>query len=144
MFSDSTLFENDYFKVTIPPGESIVTVVRSSKSFESAAAARAACNPMLTSLDNLGRRHHYLLLDSRQAVSKNDPEYENWFRSFRRDLVVDFPRVAYLVQTVAGQMQAKRNRNPNKNHIQSRVRCNTDPRKRRRLDQVHGGVRIPC
>ncbi|NRA35111.1 MAG: hypothetical protein HRU17_17420 [Polyangiaceae bacterium] len=108
MFSDSTLFENDYFKVTIPPGESIVTVVRSSKSFESAAAARAACNPMLTSLDNLGRRHHYLLLDSRQAVSKNDPEYENWFRSFRRDLVVDFPRVAYLVQTVAGQMQAKR------------------------------------
>lgn len=76
--------------------------------FVSARDAFHACRPMLEHLDALGRRTLLLFFDSRQAVGRNDPEYENWFRPYRRDLVRDFYRVAVLVSTPTGRLHSQR------------------------------------
>lgn len=66
------------------------------------------CRPMLAALDALGRPRHFLLFDSRQAIGRNDPEYESWFAPHRRDLVRDFPKAAVLVSTSAGRLHSQR------------------------------------
>jgi hypothetical protein len=63
---------------------------------------------LLEALSQVDRKASYLLLDSRKAVGRSDPEYEAWFASFRRKLFADFPRAAVLVKTVAGQLHSKR------------------------------------
>ena len=107
MWPGRELFHSGYFTV-VRDDEAIVAVVRSSKSFESPVDAEAACTPMLKVLDQLGRKQHCLLLDSRNAVGKSDPVYESWFSQFRKDLVRDFPKVAVLLQSVVGEMHATR------------------------------------
>ena len=102
------LFENGYFEVDLLKSDAIVAVTRTAKSFESLPDAHRACEPMIATLDALGRASHYLLLDSREAVGKNDPEYELWFARFRKELVAGFPRTAVVVRTVAGQLQSRR------------------------------------
>lgn len=102
------LFQNEYFEVELLDSEAIVVVTRSAKSFASLADAHRACGPMIATLDALGRESHFLLLDSRDAIGKNDPEYEQWFAQFRKELVAGFPRTAVLVRTIAGKLQSQR------------------------------------
>lgn len=101
-------YSNDYFIVEPLRGEPIVRVMRTSVPFTSAGGAFHACRPMLEHLDALGRRTLLLFFDSRQAVGRNDPEYESWFRPYRRDLVRDFYRVAVLVSTPTGRLHSQR------------------------------------
>ena len=102
------IFENDFFQVMRHEEEPIVVVVRSSKPFQSPNDIARAFSPMLVALDVLGRREHYLLLDSRDAVGNNDPAYEASFADFRRRLFVGFPKTAVLVRTPAGRLHSRR------------------------------------
>ncbi len=101
-------YSNDHFIVEPLRGEPIVRVRRTPVPFSSARDAFHACRPMLEHLDALGRRTLLLFFDSREAVGRNDPEYENWFRPYRRDLVRDFYRVAVLVSTPTGRLHSQR------------------------------------
>ena len=66
---------------------------------------------MLSSID---RANHTLLFDAREARGVNDPEYEAWYAPFRRQIVQGFAKVAIVVRSASGRLQAKRLSNVDK------------------------------
>jgi hypothetical protein len=102
------VFRNDYFVVRSDGPNWVVTVVRSGLGFASPQEAAAAFAPMLSCLDTLGRHRYSLLLDARDSVANNDPAYESWYARYRSELVRDFQRVAILMRTPVGSLQATR------------------------------------
>lgn len=102
------LFQNDYFTVLYHSDIAIIEVVRSATRFPSPQAVGPAFAPMLLLLDDLGRHRYALLLDSRDAVPNNDPSYEASYARYRNDLHRGFRRMAVLIRTPAGNLQATR------------------------------------
>lgn len=102
------LFRNEYFTLLCHQAENVVEVVRSSVAFPSPQEAALAFAPLLLLLDDLGRHRYALLLDSRDAIPNNDPRYEASYARFRTDLHRGFQRIAVLVRTSAGNLQAMR------------------------------------
>lgn len=102
------LFRNDFFVARCDSPRAIVEVVRSSMAFRSAHDAALAFTPLLICLDTLGRSRFSLLLDARDSVANNNPDYESWYARYRAELMRDFRRVAILVRTPVGSLQATR------------------------------------
>jgi hypothetical protein len=102
------LFKNEYFSLLCHQANFVVEVVRSAVAFPSPNDAALAFAPLLLLLDDLGRDRYALLLDSRDAVPNNDPQYEASYARFRNDLHRGFQRIAVLVRTSAGNLQAIR------------------------------------
>lgn len=102
------LYKNEYFTVLFHAVDLVVEVVRSAVAFPSPQQVAPAFTQMLLLLDDLGRHRYALLLDSRDAVPNNDPSYEASYARFREDLHRGFRRVAVLVRTPAGNLQASR------------------------------------
>ncbi len=101
-------YENDYYRVEMLPGHRIILVIRKSRAFDSAASVNLACEPVQVTLDRLDRPSHALLVDTRLAPLRNDPEYEARWAEHRRAMVMGFRRVAILAATEAGRLQTKR------------------------------------
>jgi hypothetical protein len=106
--SSECLFKNDYFTLLCHEANYVVEVVRSRVGFPSAQDAAQAFAPLLLRLDDLGRQSYALLLDSRDATPNNDPAYEALYARFRNDLHRGFRKIAVLVRTSAGNLQATR------------------------------------
>lgn len=102
------VYENDHFRVEVLPGDKVVLLLRSARPFVSAQDADASCIPVLRALDSLDRPTRGLLIDTRRAPLRNDPEYESWFAHHRRAMPLGFRRVAVLVQTETGMLQLRR------------------------------------
>ncbi len=102
------LFRNDFFIVRCDSPRAIVEVLRSNVAFRSAREATSAFTPMLACLDTLGRSRFSLLFDARDSIANNDPEYESWYARYRIELVRDFRRIAILMRTPVGSLQASR------------------------------------
>ncbi len=103
-----TLFRNEYFTVLFHASERVVEVVRSSVAFPSPEEVAPAFAAMLMLFDDLGRQRYSLLLDSREAVPNNQPHYEASYARFRADLHRGFRKIAVVVKTPAGNLQATR------------------------------------
>jgi hypothetical protein len=101
------LFHNAWWAVD-DLGEQALLVTRSSLAFSSAAQVAEATTPMLETLDARGRASLAALVDSRYAPARNDPEYESWFAPYSRLVLADFTRVAILMKTAVGMLQARR------------------------------------
>lgn len=102
------VFRNDYFLVRRDSPTGVIEVVRSNRCFDSPQAAAIAFLPLLECLDQLGRARYSLLFDARDSVANNNPDYESWYARYRAELVRDFQRVAILMRTPAGGLQATR------------------------------------
>lgn len=102
------VFRNDFFVVRGDSPNAVVEVTRTRVNFTSAQQAAACYTPMLECLDSLGRHRYSLLLDARESVANNDPEYESWQARFRAELFREFRRAAVLVKTPVGSLQATR------------------------------------
>lgn len=102
------VFRNDFFIVRRDSPNWVVEVVRSAVSFRAVEDAALAFLPMLQCLDALGRHRYSLLFDARDSVANNNPDYESWYARYRGELVRDFQRVAILMRTPAGGLQATR------------------------------------
>jgi hypothetical protein len=102
------ILENDYYRVELLDGESIVRVVRSSRPFCSAQAAHEACEPVQEALDTRRRSRIAVLIDSRAAPLRNDPEYESWFAPHRKRMIVGVRKSAILVRSSAGVLHTER------------------------------------
>lgn len=102
------VFRNDFFVVRTDSPSLVVEVTRSNAAFRSALEAASAFKPMLACLDGLGRHRYALLFDARDSVANNHPDYESWYARFRTDLVRDFARIAILMRTPVGALQAAR------------------------------------
>jgi hypothetical protein len=58
--------------------------------------------------EHIQRSRCALLIDSRQAPARNDPEFEKTLAPLRQELLRDFARTAILVQTAVGALQVSR------------------------------------
>lgn len=102
------VFRNDFFIARTDSPNGVVEVVRSAVSFRAADDAAQAYVPLLQCLDALGRHRYSLLFDARDSVANNNPDYESWYARYRTELVRDFQRVAILMKTPVGGLQAAR------------------------------------
>ena len=99
---------SDWFEVEIERDAHRVIVRRLAPLFRSRDEGELACAPVLDVLDAIDRSTHTLLMDVRLARGVNDPEYESWYAPLRRDIVRDFRRVAIVVRSASGWLQAQR------------------------------------
>lgn len=84
-----------------------IRVVRTAQRFESEQQIRTERQNIGLVLDAIGRSGA-LLIDSRLAPASTDFEMGVEFRALRREVERGFPRVAVLVQTKLGVLQANR------------------------------------
>lgn len=93
-----------HFRAEVLGAGPIVLVTRMRKWFVSQADVANAFRPLLARLDPVGRHGRALVLDSRQALPNNDPEYETWMAPFRRQLIQGYAWATFVVKTPAGAL----------------------------------------
>jgi hypothetical protein len=99
---------NAYYEVLVHSRGRLVRITRSPVPFPSQAAVEAACLPIHQLLDELERPKVCLLIDSRNAPRRNDPEYEHWFMPHRTRMVAGLRRAAIVLASAVGKLQAER------------------------------------
>lgn len=102
------LYRNPHVHVAYDPDTRVVWMVRSSLPLSGAAELLSTHDPIPRLLDTLGREHKSLLVDTRLAPPRNDPEFEAALRLLIFRITRDFVKVAVLTKTVVGQLQVQR------------------------------------
>jgi hypothetical protein len=82
--------------------------MRTAEPFESIEEMRVAFTEVSRILDREGRHTSALLVDTRAAPPRNDPAFESAFDAIRVMLLSGFAKIAVLVKTPAGRLQAER------------------------------------
>ncbi len=88
--------------------DGIVVVRRLTAPFDSAEELEREREGIRVVLDRQGRKHTPLLIDSRCAPTRTDFELKEPFRRLRREIQRGFSRVAVLVDSKLGVLQATR------------------------------------
>lgn len=127
----SELLRNKHFVITRAPGSPVIEIKRSAEPFATIDELRRAFAEVNRVLDEAGRAQLNLLVDTRDAPPRNDPAFELAFDPLRTAMVSGFRRVAVLVRTTAGRLQAERHsrRDGNDNQVfteesAARIYCN--------------------
>jgi hypothetical protein len=100
-------FEGTHIKVGVLEGSSIVLLERTALATgeEDLAAVFA---PAEKAFARIARERYGLLIDVRAAPGRNDPEFEQKFVPIRQKLQKGFRRIAILVRSTSGKLQAQR------------------------------------
>lgn len=102
------LLRTRHFLVESIPGSPRIEVTRTSEPFATVDEMRLAFSEVTMVLDREGRQHSTLLVDTRAAPPRNDAAFEAAFDPVRVALLSGFPKIAVLVRTTAGKLQAER------------------------------------
>jgi hypothetical protein len=102
------LFSSPQITLTTEAESRLVRYVRSSVPYPSLEEYERLHERAGGALDQLGRKHHVLLVDMREATLNNDPAFERAAGRCRHHLVHDFRRMAVLVKTAVGALQVGR------------------------------------
>lgn len=86
----------------------VVILVRLPEDYPGTEDLRWAFERLRRALDGVPRHRASLLIDSRQAPARNDPEFERVFAPLRADLMRGFSRVALVVRSAVGVLQVTR------------------------------------
>jgi hypothetical protein len=89
-------------------GSRVIRVVRTREPFESLTELDDSFRELNAYLDSRGRAKHRLLVDTRQAPSRNDTAFERAFAPHRTRMLAGFERRAVLVRSVVGKLQVQR------------------------------------
>jgi hypothetical protein len=100
-------YDGPYLRVGGFRASPLVVVQRSSLRIETEKLA-LVMQPVFEALDAIERATHVLVIDSRAAVGRNEPDFEVTYARYRQRLVAGWSRIAVLVGTIAGQLQLKR------------------------------------
>lgn len=83
-------------------------VRRTAEPFANIEEMRRAFEDLNRALDERGRSRLSLLVDTRDAPPRNDPEFEVAFKPLRHRMLSGFRRAAVLVSTPIGKLQVER------------------------------------
>jgi hypothetical protein len=101
-----TLFEDEYITLTLDEARSLVRYIRSDVPFTSMTVMRALHARIAALIpEDAGLK---LLLDVRQAPSRNDPEFETEIMRAFGTFLPKFDAHAVVARTAAGRLQAQR------------------------------------
>ena len=95
-----------HFHVDVDAGASLVRATRTAQAFASVDEMQRAHKELLRTVAPFGE--YGLLLDVRLGPARSDPEYEQGLASLRRQITERFARVAILVKSAVGGLQARR------------------------------------
>jgi hypothetical protein len=102
------LFSDEYAEITADDASRILAYRRKAKAIESKEALDRFFRG-LGSSEGFGDRGRWrLLVDVRQAPSRNDDEFESIFRKHRDKMFGGFERRAVLVKSASGALQIQR------------------------------------
>jgi hypothetical protein len=102
------LVANEYCRVVYDPRTHIARFTRTSAPIQSLEEAARHFGEAIAALDALGRLRIGLIIDSREAPMKNDPQYETAMAEHRRLVARGIPRIAVIVKTAVGRLHAQR------------------------------------
>lgn len=88
--------------------QNVVWLVRSPEPYNSVEEIHASFDPIYRALAVVPRDRSALIIDMREARWRNDASFEDATAVHRRRLVEGFARVALLVRTTLGKLQAQR------------------------------------
>jgi hypothetical protein len=101
------LFDNEYMDVVLDEIRAIARVRRKPHPYPDLDVAKVTLEGVREKLALLDAKRFALLIDLRDAPSRNDPEFEQAVANITRQ-VATFPRRATLVRTMAGKLQIQR------------------------------------
>lgn len=102
------LYRDDYYVIQIDPPRAVVFVKRTAAPFPSIEAVDAAFRAMLSVLDVALVRGYVCVVDSRDALGRNDDAFEDTLGRYRPRLFAPFRRIIMVVRTTAGKLQVER------------------------------------
>jgi hypothetical protein len=97
-----------YWSIRREVNQSLVWLVRSGESFLSVEDIHASFEPVYRVFAAVPRERSGLIIDVRGARWRNDANFEEATAAHRKRLVEGFARVAILVRTSGGKLQAQR------------------------------------
>ena len=98
----------EHVVVTEEEGGRVLRFRRTTQPFATVADAKRMYGQVLAVYDRLGRAERGLLVDSRDAPGRNDPEFEAALLEFRSQALPGFAAIAILMKTAVGKLQAQR------------------------------------
>lgn len=106
--TEATLYHDEHWTIFHDREQAFVRVVRSSVPFTDPTQVAATFHE----LERIVREHALvrgkLLIDSRDAIGRNDPEFEGLANRFRTEVLGGFAASAVLVKSAVGRMQVER------------------------------------
>lgn len=100
---------SSYFDVSSLPEPQVVKIVRTSEPFP---RGSSTLDPMFAEAhsvaDSVDRSRWGLLLDLRNTVGRNDPDFEKLIAPHRAKLEHGFRKVAVVVRSQVGRLQVER------------------------------------
>lgn len=102
------LYRDEYLTILVETSGALVRFVRSSVLHPSPEVMERSFLASIAALDKLPRHRCVLLIDMRDAVGRNEPEYDAVLRRIRTRVESGFLRSALLLRTAAGMLQMKR------------------------------------
>jgi hypothetical protein len=102
------LLTNAHFRIDVYPGAAILRVTRTGVAFASKADVDSSCRAVEAALNRHGRATSCVIVDSREAPGRNDPQFEAWFSPHRKGMITGFLRAAILVRMAVGKLQVDR------------------------------------
>jgi sulfite reductase (NADPH) flavoprotein alpha-component len=103
----SLLVTNQYWAMSEDPGHRVVVLTRSAAPVHSIPELIAQNDEIIAHI----RAEHVgygVVVDMRQAVPRNDPEFENAMLQLRQELQLRFRRLAVLIESAMGVLQVDR------------------------------------
>lgn len=103
----TVVLDTAFFHIEYQAGHSLIRVARTSQPFRSLAECKEEHERIIGALDRF-RSGYCLLFDPRQAPARKDPLLERLLRGMVPSLCQGFSRVAFLMNTAVGRLQAER------------------------------------
>jgi hypothetical protein len=100
-------YESSYARIGSFAVKKLIVFQRSSLKVR-AESLSLAWQPIWRALEGIDRAAHLLLLDSRAAPGRNDPDFEAVFATYRERFLKGWQHVAVLVQSMPGKLQILR------------------------------------
>jgi hypothetical protein len=102
------IFRNSYMMAWHDLGRRLLILGRAPVHYPNIDALRETFHDMEEALAHLPRHRTALLIESRRAPARNDPEFEAEFGRLRKHFLRDWQKVATIVQTAVGVLQVSR------------------------------------
>lgn len=102
------LWSDPYLRLRYDPSTRFVLLTRRPTPYPSIAVFHQVFDMLSNVLDSISKPSYRLVIDSRDALSRNDEAFEAALASRRVEIMRGFARVAILVRTSVGKLQVGR------------------------------------
>lgn len=102
------LFDDPFVTLSIEPARKLARFKRKSPRFTDLAEAERTFAAVLVAREGIVMSDLRLLIDQRDVVGNNSPEFEAMMARYSARILAGATRIAFVVATVAGKMQIER------------------------------------